>query len=206
MLDATFFGRKGSDTQWGFLVALDGITGDILASKYIFQETGDDYAVLLRTMKDDGYPIPHFAVIDGRNGIEAIIKKYYDIPVQICQSHKIATIDRYLLKRPRLESYRELKRIAHDMIRTDKATFIWMLEEFKTKHSKDFETRELNIDTLQHRYVHPRLHLAYKSLIRDLDRIFISHEFIQIIHQNINTTNRIECEFSHLKPKVKLHR
>jgi len=206
ILDATFFWKKGSDTQWWILVAQDGITGDILASKHIFQETLEDYRVLLRTMKQEWYPKPHFAVIDGRNGVEWIICDFYDIPVQICQSHKIATIDRYLLKHPRIESYRELKRIAHDMVRTDKTTFIWWLEEFKKQYIKDFEIRELDTKTLKYRYVHPRLLLAYRSLLRDIDRLFVSLPFIQTIGRNINTSNRIECEFSHLKPKVKLHR
>mgnify|MGYP002776503584 CR=1 FL=1 len=206
ILDATFFGKKGSDTQWWILVAQDGITGDILASKHIFQETLEDYRILLRTMRQERYPKPHFAVIDGRNGVEWVICDFYDIPVQICQSHKIATIDRYLLKHPRIESYRELKKIAHEMIKTDKVTFIWWLEEFKRKYIKDFEIRELDTKTLRYRYVHPRLLHAYKSLLRDIDRLFVSLSFIQTIGRNINTSNRIECEFSHLKPKVKLHR
>ena len=70
ILDATFFGKKGSETQWGLLVAIDGITGDILASKHIFQETVRDYSELLWEMKRQRYPLPHFAVIDGRNGVE----------------------------------------------------------------------------------------------------------------------------------------
>ena len=206
ILDATFFWKKGSLTQWWILVAQDGITGDILASKHIFQETLEDYRILLRTMKQEWYPKPHFAVIDGRNGVEWVIRDFYDIPVQICQSHKIATIDRYLLKHPRIESYRELKRIAHDMTRTDKVTFIWWLEKFKKQYIKDFEIRELDTKTLRYRYVHPRLLHAYKSLLRDIDRLFVSISFIDIIEKNINTSNRIECEFSHMKPKVKLHR
>lgn len=157
-------------------------------------------------MKSAGYPTPHFAVIDGRNGVETIIRTYYEVPVQVCQSHKIATVDRYLLKHPRLESYRELKRIAHDMTKTDKSTFIWMLEDFRLKYAKDFETRELDKKSLRHRYIHPRLHLALKSLLRDIDRLFVYLDFGLKIEKNINTSNLIECEFSHLKPKVKLHR
>ena len=77
MLDATFFGRKGSKTQFGLLVAMDGITGDILASKHILQETKEDYEVLLYYLSHDGYPPPLFAVIDGRNGITSTIQKYF---------------------------------------------------------------------------------------------------------------------------------
>lgn len=92
------------------------------------------------------------------------------------------------------------------MTRTDKITFIWWLEEFKRQYIKDFKIRELDTKTLRYRYVHLRLIHAYKSLMRDVDRLFVSLLFIQIINRNINTSNRIECEFSHLKPKVKLHR
>jgi hypothetical protein len=92
------------------------------------------------------------------------------------------------------------------MTRTDKTTFIWWLQEFKKQYIKDFEIRELDTKTLKYHYVHPRLLLAYKSLMRDIDRLFVSLSFFQTINRNINTSNRIECEFSHLKPKVKLHR
>ena len=215
ILDATFFGRKGSDTQWWLLVAVDGITGDILASKYIFQETKEDYEVLLYSLSHSGYPYPYFAVIDGRNGVISTIQKYYhSLPVQICQAHKIATIDRYLLKYPRIESYKALKEIVHWMVNTDKATFLWQLQQFRKKYDADFRKQELDIKTLRDKYIHPRLRLAYNSLMRNMGQMFICLDFIQIIQQNhpnlknpiINTSNRIEWIFSHLKPKVKLHR
>ena len=215
ILDATFFGRKGSDTQWWLLVAIDGISGGILASKHILQETKEDYDLLLYSLSKADYPPPHFAVIDGRNWVENTIHKYYtDVPVQICQAHKIATIDRYLLKYPRIESYRKLKEITHSIVNTDQSTFLWQLTEFKKQYEDDFRKQELDIRTLKDRYVHPRLRLAYNSLIRSMNQLFICLDFIQTIrkdhpylkHPIINTSNRIEWIFSHLKPKVKLHR
>jgi transposase-like protein len=215
ILDATFFGRKGSDSQWWLLVAIDGITGDILASKHILQETKEDYEVLLHYLFRGGYPNPHFALIDGRNGVDTAIHKYYhSIPIQLCQAHKIATIDRYLLKYPRIESYKKLKEITHGMVHTDKATFLWQLKEFRNKYNEDFRKQELDMQTLKDKPVHPRLHLAYNSLIRSRDQLFVCLDFIQTIQRNhsslknsiINTSNRIEWIFSHLKPKVKIHR
>ena len=215
ILDATFFGRKGSDTQWWLLVAVDGITGDILASKHILQETKEDYNLLLYYLSHSGYPQPLFTVIDGRNGVDTTIQKYYPhTPIQLCQAHKIATIDRYLLKYPRRESYRVLKEITHGMVNTDKATFLWYLKEFREKYDEDFRHRELDIKTLRDKPVHPRLHLAYNSLMRSKEQIFVYLDFIQAIQRNhptlknpiINTSNRIEWIFSHLKPKVKIHR
>jgi transposase-like protein len=157
-------------------------------------------------MKQEGYPIPLFAVVDGRNGVESVIQSYYNIPVQTCQTHKITTIHRYLLKYPRIESYRKLKEIARDKIRTDKPSFLSMLESFREIYRTDFEARILDSKTLEYKRDHPRLHLAYNSLMRDIDRLFVSLDYIKIIQENINTTNRIECVFSHLKPKVKLYR
>lgn len=206
MLDATFFGKKWSNTQWWILVAQDGITKEILATKYITQERIEDYKILLWSMKQARYPTPLFAVVDGRNWVERAIQSIYPIPVQICQTHKIAMIHRYLLKYPRRESYRELKRIARGMIRTDKPTFLGMLESFRETYWSDFDERIFDSKTLTYKKAHPRLHLAYNSLIRDMHRLFISLDFIQTIHENIHTTNRIEWVFSHLKPKVKLHR
>lgn len=215
ILDATFFGRKGSDTQWWLLVAVDGITGDVLASKHIFQETKEDYDLLLYYLSYSGYPPPLFAVIDGRNGIDTTIQKYYrNTPIQLCQAHKIATIDRYLLKYPRRESYKVLKEITHGIVNTDKATFFWQLKDFREKYDIDFRQQELDTKTLRDKPVHPRLHLAYNSLMRSMDQLFVCLDFIQTIQRNhtwiknpiINTSNRIEWIFSHLKPKVKIHR
>ena len=215
MLDATFFGRKGSKTQFWLLVAIDGITGDILASKHILQETKEDYEVLLYYLSHAGYPSPLFAVTDGRNGVVSTIQKYFPwLPVQACQAHKIATIDRYLLKYPRIESYKVLKEIAHGMVNTDIATFLWQLQTFRKNFDDDFRKQELDMKTLKEKYVHPRLHLAYNALMRNTNQLFICLDFIQTIQKNhpnlknpiINTSNRIEWIFSHLKPKVKIHR
>jgi hypothetical protein len=182
-------------------VAIDGITGDILASKYILQETKGDYEILLHYLSHAGYPPPLFAVIDGRNGVITTIQRYYPhAPVQLCQAHKIATIDRYLLKYPRIESYKVLKEITHEIVNTDKVTFLWQLQEFKKKYDADFRKQELDIRTLKNRYIHPRLHHAYSSLMRSIDQLFVCLDFIQTIQKNhphlknpiINTSNRIE--------------
>ena len=215
ILDATFFGRKGSKTQFWLLVAIDGITGDILASKHILQETKEDYEVLLYYLSHAGYPPPLFAVTDGRNGVVSTIQKYFPwLLVQTCQAHKIATIDRYLLKYPRIESYKKLKEIAHGMVNTDIATFLWHLQTFRKTFDDDFRKQELDMKTLKEKYVHPRLHHAYNALMRNIDQLFVCLDFIQTIQKNhpnlknpiINTSNRIESLFSHLKPKVKIHR
>lgn len=174
---------------------------NVLASKHILQETKGDYEILLYYLSHGGYPSPFFSVIDGRNGVDTAIHKYYPhTPVQLCQAHKIATVDRYLLKYPRIESYKVLKEITHGIVNTDKATFLWQLEEFRKQYDADFRKQELGIRTLKDRYIHPRLRLAYNSLIRSIDRLFICLDFIQIIQQDypnlrnpiINTSNRIE--------------
>ena len=195
---------------------MDAITGDILASKHILQETKEDYNMLIYHLSHFGYSRPLFAVIDGRNGVIPTLEKYYyNLPVQLCQAHKIATIDRYLLKYPRIiDFYKVLKEIAHGMVHTDKATFLWQLQTFREKYDDDFRKQEINIKTMKDRYIHPRLKLAYNSLMRNIEQLFICLDFIQTIkrdHPNfknpiINTSNRIEGVFSHLKPKVKIHR
>ena len=136
-------------------MAIDGITGDVLGSKHISQETKGDYEVLLHYLSYSGYPPPLFAVIDGRNGIVKTIQKYYPhSPVQLCQAHKIATVDRYLLKYPRRESYKILKEIAHEMINTDKAIFIWQLQEFRKQYDEDFRKQEFDIKTMKDKYIY----------------------------------------------------
>ena len=158
-------------------------------------------------MLDVGYPAPVFAVIDGRGGAENAIRTVWNIPVQTCQAHKIATVDRYLLKFPRRESYRVLKEIAHGMVSTDEAMFRWLLERFFEVFQDDLEIRIPDRKTGRERYAHPRLRRAYRSLVRDLDRLFICHRFLKETgRKELNTTNRLECVFSHMKPKIGVHR
>jgi hypothetical protein len=101
---------------------------------------------------------------------------------------------------------------------------LWQLEEFREKYDEDFRKQELDIQAMRKKWIystedkymllHPRLHLAYNSLMRSRDQLFVCLDFIQRFQQNhptlknpiINTSNRIEWIFSHLKPKVKLHR
>ena len=86
------------------------------------------------------------------------------------------------------------------MVTTDKATFLWQLQQFRKKYDADFRKQELDIKTLRDKYIHPRLRLAYNSLMRNMGQMFICLDFIQIIQQNhpnlknpiINTSNRIE--------------
>lgn len=158
-------------------------------------------------MRDAGYPEPLFAAIDGRSGAENAVRGVWGVPVQACQAHKIATVDRYLLKFPRRESYRVLKRIAHDMVRTDEATFRWLLESFAEVFRDDLEMKIPDRNTGRERYAHPRLRRTHRSLVRDLDKLFVCHRFLRETGgKEINTTNRIECVFSHAKPKIGVHR
>jgi hypothetical protein len=140
-------------------------------------------------------------VIDGRNGVDTAIHKYYPgIPIQLCQAHRIATIDRYLLKYPRIESYKKLKEITHAIVNTDETTFLWQLEQFRSRYDTDFTKQELDTKTLKDKYVHPRLHYAYNSIMRSREQLFVCLDFIQTIQRdyptlrnpNINTSNRIE--------------
>ena len=78
------------------------------------------------------------------------------------------------------------------MIRTDQQTFEWMFDEFRKKYSEDFAKKELDSKTLKDRYVHPRLHYAFNSLRRDINRLFIYQDFYLTLKKEINTTNRIE--------------
>ncbi len=86
------------------------------------------------------------------------------------------------------------------MVNTDKTTFLWQVCKFRKQYEDDFRKQELDIKTLKDRYIHPRLRLAYNSLIRSMDQLFICLDFIQTIQQDhpnlknpiINTSNRIE--------------
>jgi len=206
VVDATFFGKRGPD-QCGALAAVDGLTGDPLASLEIGNETAEGYRTICRALKDGGLSSPPFAVIDGKRGAEAAVRSAWDIPVQLCQAHKIALADRYLLQNPRRESARALKALAHLMVSTDEATFRWGLESFARDFRADLEAKAVSWRTGKARYAYPRLRKAYRSLEKDAGRLFVCHRFLRETGGvQVNTSNRIEGSFSHLKPKVKVHR
>lgn len=158
-------------------------------------------------MRDAGHPAPVFAVVDGRGGAENALRAVWDVPVQTCQAHETATADRYLLKFPRRESYRVLKWVAHEMTRTDSATFRWLLERFREAFGEDLEMRIPDRRTGRERYAHPRFRRAYRSLVRDLDRLFVRRRFLRETGgKEINTTNLMESKFPHMKPKIGVRR
>ncbi len=206
VVDATFFGKRGPG-QYGVLVAVDGLTGDPLASLEIGNETAEGYRTICQALKDGGLASPPFAVIDGKRGAEAAVRSAWEIPVQLCQAHKIALVDRYLLQNPRRESARVLKALAHLMVSTDEATFRWRLEAFARDFREDLEAKAVSWRTGRSRYAYPRLRKACRSLEKDAGRLFVCHRFLRETGgKEVNTSNRVENDFSHLKPKVGLHR
>lgn len=186
---------------------MDGLTGDPLASLEIGNETAEGYETLCRAVKEDGLAFPPFAVIDGKRGAEAAVRRVWGVPVQLCQAHKIALADRYLLRNPRRESARALKALAHLLPRTDEASFREWLEGFARDFREDLEAKAVSWRTGKARYVYPRLRKVYASLAKDAGRLFVCHGFLRETGGAVvNTTNRLEGRFSHLKPMVKVHR
>jgi hypothetical protein len=193
LMDTTYFGK-----QFGVMVFKDSLSGQILYTQFVKQETNLLYLLGIKEIVKRGIKIQAI-ICDGRKGL---IKTFNDVPVQMCQFHQIAIIRRYLTKKPKMQASIELWNITMILAKTDKESFEGALCSW---HSKwiDF-LNERKIDELgKKRYIHRRLRSAYRSLKSNLPWLFTWYDNMQL---NIpNTTNGIDGHFSDLKNKLRNH-
>lgn len=64
--------------------------------------------------------------------------------VQYCQFHQVKTVDEYLTKNPQTDAGKELQKISHLLCRTDKESFVGMLEMWYNKWSEWLKHRTLD--------------------------------------------------------------
>ena len=69
-------------------------------------------------------------VADGKPGLG---KMFPDIPFQLCQFHLFQTVTRYISKKPKLESGKELRNIMFFLKQTDQESFEYLLKEWRNK-------------------------------------------------------------------------
>lgn len=196
ILDATFFSRHD-----GVLVAR--AEGRNLLWKEIESEKADHYIEVLDTLWAAGICFAAF-VIDGRRGVRERLMGLYDVPIQFCQFHQLAIVKRYLSSRPKLQTGRELRKIALTLTKTNRETFTSALREWYEKWQNFLKEKTLNPFTHKHHYTHRRIRSAYRSLITNLPWLFTHLEFPG---SGIpNTTNSCDGSFAHWKNKLRLHR
>jgi len=194
LMDTTYFGRS-----FGVMVFKDSITGSILYKAYVKQETNQLYLKGVEEISRRGIKIQSI-ICDGRKGLIQLFDP--DIPVQMCCFHQVAIIRRYLTKKPKMQASKELWEITLLLKRTDKESFVGMLNEWNSKW-KSFLNEQRIDEKGKKRYVHKKLRSAYRSLNNNLPWLFTWYEKMDL--KIPNTTNAIDGHFADLKNKLRNH-
>lgn len=194
IMDSTYFGRG-----YGIMVFKDAATKIVLKITFIKNETIALYLSGLSDIEKSGYKL-QAVVCDGRKGLLSALNR---VPVQMCNFHQVAIVTRYITRNPRIQAAKELRTIAHTLVRTDKESFVGILNDWFKKWSAFLNERNINNQTGKSQYTHKRLRSAYRSLLTNLPWLFTWYDNMKL---NIpNTTNLLEGSFTDLKNKLRNH-
>jgi hypothetical protein len=118
----------------------------------------------------------------------------------MCIFHQKAILRRYLTKNPLLEANKELKELWSLIWDIGKTTLKAMLDDRYSRY-KVF----LNEKNDKWKYIHERTRKAYKSIVHNLNNLYIFKEYEWKI-EIPRTSNDLESLFSRLKQRVRIHR
>lgn len=194
MMDATYWGWN-----FGVVAIKDHISGDVIWSKFINRkERIDDYLEGIRVLEKEGNRIVCI-VGDGLKGLRERLSGYR---FQYCQFHQMQTIKHKLTNRPKLPASIELLEISKLLCRTDKESFVGVLEEWHIRWSDFLKERTTDENGHSH-YTHKNLRSAFLSLKRNMPWLWTFYDNYEL---NIpNTNNEMESLFSWLKRKLNIH-
>jgi len=119
---------------------------------------------------------------------------------QFCQFHQVKLITMYLTKRPLLEPWKELRKIALDLKNSDYDKIKLKLDIWLAKYWDFLKERSFN-EAWKWRYTHKKIRSAYRSLRVNLDVLFVYQNHLWMY----NTTNMLEWYFRPLKAKIWVH-
>ena len=193
-MDTTYWGRN-----FGVMLFKDALSKENLLKYYVKNETNALYIQGINELKTKGFRILAI-VCDGRKGL---IQCFVNTPVQMCQFHQSAIIRRYLTKKPKLESAKELMEVVDLMKQTDKESFEGALGIWFEKWEFFLNERTINPVTNKSFYTHKRLRSAYRSLKNNLPWLFTWYDNFDL--KIPNTTNAIDGHFADLKNKLRNH-
>jgi hypothetical protein len=180
------------------MVFWDYLGNASLLKLYVQTETVASYIKGIKQIKAKGYHI-NAVVCDGRRGLMQSIAD----PVQMCHFHQIAIITRYLTNYPRADAAIELRKIRHQLPKSNEKEFTQLLVNWKDKWDKYLNERSINPITGKSSYTHKRLRSAYRSLHTNLKYLFT---YLEYPHFKIpNTTNPLEVRFANMKNKLLNH-
>ena len=151
--DATFYGKRRD--KLGTLVFKDSITKEILIWKHIQSETIKDYKYLLLELLALGYTI-NSITIDGKRGLYRAFKDYH---VQVCHFHQKRIIQKYITKKPKLQSSKKLQKIMQRLTSTNETIFTTKLDTWYEVYKNFLAEKTLNEETGKERFKHAKLTL-----------------------------------------------
>lgn len=204
LIDTTYF--------WDIWVMAfkDAQLWHIIHAILVTNESLYDYTLWVKRLQEEGWIIDAI-VSDGKRWLLWWFKRtdWSEIPTQMCQFHQVAIIRRYITKKPKIQSNKDLKILSELLTRTDRETFEWAMEEYEQIYSDFLKERTYYFDPKKQKerwyYTHKKTRSAFFSLKRNLPYLFVWYNYIHTLSIP-NTTNWLEWFFSHLKSKVRLHR
>lgn len=168
--------------------------------KEIHQETPGQYEQLKLELEIMGFNVKA-VVLDGKRGARQV---FSGIPVQMCQFHQIAIINRYLTRKPILEASQELRRIALRLTSSTKKEFIQLLDDWYEKWQEFLKEKTINPFTNKWCYTHKKLRSAYRSLKTNLPFLFTYQKYPELTIPN--TCNSLDGSNTTLKSLLRIHR
>lgn len=195
-MDTTYWGRN-----FGVVLLMDAHTHLILHHKYIYRkEHIEDYVEAMEHLQVQGCVIQG-VVCDGLKGLR---DRILPIPFQYCQFHQLQRIRQLITQHPRLPAAVELKQMATQLTKSDKANFTELLADWHTRWSDFLGEKTYDEDGVHYRFTHQRIRSAYRSLKQNMDVLFTYQSFPELSIPNTN--NALEAFNCTLKDKMRLHR
>lgn len=137
--------------------------------------------------------------VDGKKGVLKTMGMY--APVQLCHFHQLATVTRYLSKRPRLIPSILLKRIARFIQHDDPQKIDYYLNRWYYKYQFFLKEKTYH-PSGKWSYTHKRVRSCYFGLKRNLPHLFTYLKYKDMP----NTTNSMDGYISHLRTLHRVHR
>jgi hypothetical protein len=124
---------------------------------------------------------------------------FWSIPTQLCIVHQQQTITQYLTRKLKLKPSIELRDISFHLWKLSKSIIIQRLQSRHQRNKNRLYEKNENKN-----YIHMRVVKAYKSLIKNMNYLYIFEEYINLWIPSTN--NSLEWVNSRLKGKRRMHR
>lgn len=195
VVDTTFFTRS-----YGITIFREPNLKQNLIWQEVLLESPITYRQLKSRLEMIGFVIKA-VILDGKRGVRQV---FTDIPIQMCQFHQIAIVNRYLTRRPQLAASIELRKVTLSLTINNEKEFTKSLNDWHDKWKDFLKERTTNILTDKWFYTHKRIRSAYRSLKTNLPYLFTYQKYPEL---NIpNTCNSIDGSFTTLKNLLRIHR